>query len=232
MKWKALALVFVALSGCGAPSLRKPPWPEPVPLARPAAPPRPAYQSTSLWAEGTSLAALYGDPRARNVGDLVTVVVVEASEASREASTDVSRDTTVAADASGILGMPSHMGLKNLYGSQGFDPSVKAQSANSFKGEGTTKRKDVLRTRVAARVVEVLEDGNLLLEGRRQVKVNEDDQFLFVRGIARPVDISPENTISSIALAEAQILYGGSGDIAAHQRPGWLYRAINAVWPF
>jgi flagellar L-ring protein precursor FlgH len=182
--------------------------------------------------EGRSLAALYEDQRANAVGDLLTVVVVETSEASREATTDLSRKAAVAADVSAFLGAPTHFGLDRLYGSTGFDPSVKANTANTFKGEGTTTRKDVLRTRVAARVLEVMEDGNLLVEGRRQVKVNEEDQFLFVRGIARPTDISPDNTISSVALAEAQILYGGSGDISSHQRPGWLYRVVNAVWPF
>lgn len=219
------------LGGC-APAYREPPWPAATPIARSPEPPKPAVQSTSLWGDGSGLGSLYSDHRARRLGDLVTVMVVESSEASREASTGLSRDASVAAGVSNLLGAPSHLGLDHLWGSKPFDPSVNASTATSFKGEGTTKRKDVLRTRVAARVVNVLEDGNLVVEGRRQVKVNEEDQFLFVRGIARPTDILPDNTISSVALADAQILYGGSGNIANQTRPGWLYRAIDAIWPF
>ena len=160
------------------------------------------------------------------------MIVVESSEASREASTDVKRDTGVSVGIGAMLGAPTDLGLSHLYGKNGFDPTIKADTANSFKGEGTTKRKDVLRTRVAARVVSILEDGNLVIEGRRQVKVNEETQYLFVRGIARPEDISRDNTVLSQALADGQILYGGSGLLASQQKPGWLYRVLDAVWPF
>jgi flagellar L-ring protein precursor FlgH len=218
--------------GCATAALEEPPWPAPTPIVRPVDAAPVPLRPTSLWHEGAPLTGVYDDRRARRLGDLVTVLVVESSEASREASTDVSRDTSVAASVGAFLGAPTHLGLEHLYGKQGFDPSVRASTANSFKGEGTTKRKDVLRTRVSARVVNILEDGNLVVEGRRQVKVNEETQYLFVRGIARPIDIAPDNTIASTALADGQILYGGSGLLASQQKPGWLYRALDAVWPF
>jgi flagellar L-ring protein precursor FlgH len=189
-------------------------------------------QSTSLWADGSPLTGAYNDNRARRVGDLVTVLVIEQSEASREASTGLTRDSSVDAGVSAVLGAPLSLGLNHLYGSSGFQPAVKGSASNSFKGQGTTKRKDLLRSSVAARVVNVLDDGNLVVEGRRQVTVNEENQYLFVRGIARPSDISPDNTITSVALADAQILYGGKGDLADQQKPGWLARAVASVWPF
>ncbi|GAB4246637.1 MULTISPECIES: flagellar basal body L-ring protein FlgH [Deferrisoma] len=227
-----LAVALLALGACSRPHLQEPPWPAPTPLNRPAPAARGPQQPTSLWSEDAALTRLYRDHRAFAVGDLVTVIVVETAEASREASTDVSRQTDVSAGVSSFLGMPQHYGLPDLYKSGGFRPSVGASTENSFQGSGATKQKDVLRMRVTARVVDVLEDGNLVIEGRRQVEVNRDTQYLFVRGIVRPKDISADNTVSSIALADAQILYGGDGLIASQQKPGWMYRVLDAVWPF
>jgi flagellar L-ring protein precursor FlgH len=219
---RILAVLIVLLAGCTRPYLEEPPWPAPTPLNRASQPREEAPQSTSLWSNEAPLTHIYSDHRARAVGDLVTVLVIETSEASREASTGVSRDTSVAANVQSFLGSPGPY----------VDPNVAATTSNSFKGAGTTKRKDVLRSSVSARVVDVLADGNLVLEGRRQVKVSEDTQYLFVRGIARPEDISKNNTISSVALADAQILYGGRGLLANQQRPGWMYRILDVVWPF
>lgn len=226
------AVLALLVVGCAGRNLQDPPWPAPTPLAPRTGPAPQAYQATSLWADGAGLTRVYSDRRARDVGDLVTVLVVESSEASREASTGMARDSSVSAGVNAMLGAPTHFGLDKLYGSTGLEPKIEASTGNSFSGSGSTKRKDVLRTRVAARVVNVLEDGNLVLEGRRQVDVNEETQHLFVRGIARPTDITPDNTITSVALADAQILYGGTGVISSQQSPGWLYRIVDAVWPF
>jgi flagellar L-ring protein precursor FlgH len=171
---------------------------------------------------------VYDDNRARRVGDLVTVVVLESSEASREASTGVSRDSSVSADIETFLGSDLDTGGPNQF----FQPEVRAGTSNSFQGSGSTKRKDLLRTTVAARVAQVLDDGNLVVEGRREVRVNAETQYLFVRGIARPVDISTNNTITSAALADAQILYGGRGIVSNQQKPGWMYQVLDVVWPF
>lgn len=226
-----LVTVGLALAGCST-HVAVPPWPEPTPVAPAPAPVRPPIQSTSLWTDGSPLTGAYNDNRARRVGDVVTVVVVESSEATREASTDLKRDASVDASVTAALGAPLNFGMGKLYGSQGFEPSIGAGTSNSFKGAGSTTRKDQLRSRVAARVVSVLDDGNLVIEGRRQVQVNEENQYLFVRGIARPSDIAPDNTITSVALADAHILYGGKGDLSRQQEPGWLYRVVDAVWPF
>lgn len=226
-----LTAAALCLAGC-ATRVTVPPWPAATPVA-PAVPAvRPPVQSTSLWSDGSPLTGGYNDNRARRVGDVVTVLVLESSEATREASTDLKRDSSVDANVTAALGAPLSFGMNKLYGSQGFQPSIGAGTANSFKGAGSTKRKDQLRSSVAARVVNVLDDGNLVIEGRRQVEVNEENQYLFVRGIARPSDISPENTITSVALADAHIVYGGKGDLSRQQEPGWLYRIVDAVWPF
>jgi flagellar L-ring protein precursor FlgH len=162
------------------------------------------------------------------VGDLVTVIVVETSEAQREASTGVSRNSSVSAEVTNFLGSA----LTTSGTGKFFEPKVAASTGNSFQGAGSTKHKDVLRTRVAARVAHILEDGNLVIEGRRQVRIQQDTQYLYVRGVARTVDISSKNTIESTALADAQILYGGGGLVANQQQPGWMYQILDKVWPF
>jgi flagellar L-ring protein precursor FlgH len=220
-----MSFVAACVAGCAAgPYREEPPWPAPTPIAPAARVPERPVQTTSLWVDASRLTLAYEDRRARQVGDLVTVIVTESSEASREATTDISRDSSVSAEISNLAGINLNRG--------GFEPKLGASTGNSFKGSGSTTRKDVLRTRVAARVVQVLEDGNLILEGRRQVQVNEETQYLFVRGIARPTDISPDNTVTSTDLADAQVLYGGRGLVSSQQRPGWLYRVAEAVWPF
>ncbi len=221
--WIPVLAAYVA--GCaGGPYREEPPWPAPTPLAPSARAPDRPVQATSLWVDASRLTLAYEDRRARQVGDLVTVIVTESSEASREATTDVSRDTSVSAEISNLAGINLNRG--------GLEPKLGASTGTGFKGSGSTTRKDVLRTRVAARVVQVLDDGNLILEGRRQVRVNEETQYLFVRGIARATDISPDNTVASTDLADAQVLYGGHGLVASQQRPGWMYRVVDAVWPF
>lgn len=236
MKRYMYALIaLVALAGCAENRAvsRMPPLPEAYPTVRTRDELEPGIKSTSLWRPSSDMTRAYDDHRARVVGDLVTVIVSESSEASREASTNLSRDAKVDVGVNAFLGAPAHLGLADVYAGGGdFSPSIGASSANSFKGGGSTKRKESLKTMVAARVLDVLPDGNLLVEGRRQVTVNDEVQFLHVRGIARPVDISPNNTISSAALAEADIIYDGTGAISSEQKPGWMYRLISALWPF
>jgi len=236
-RWSPLLpLCAVLASGCAAtyPHVETPTWAEPTPVSLATEPASSPYQSTSLWTDTTPLTSGFQDLRARSVGDLVTVVVIESSEASRQASTNVSRNSSVDAEITTMLGAEaSGYGLDNLYGGKGgFKPQVGASTGNSFKGAGTTSRKDELRTRVTARVVSVLEDGNLVIEGRRQVQVNAETQYLFVRGIVRTKDIKPDNTITSVALADAQIIYGGKGVIGDQQQPGWGYQAVGKIWPF
>ncbi|GAB4263493.1 MAG: flagellar basal body L-ring protein FlgH [Deferrisomatales bacterium] len=219
----------LAVAGCSGPVMRPAPWPEPTPLTQVSYPAEAPYQATSLWSDRAPLTRAFDDLRARRVGDLITVVVVETSEASRVSSTDVSRDASVSAQVTNFLGSDLSTGSRP---GTFFEPKVSASTGNSFQGSGTTKHKEALRTRVAARVVDVLPDGSLVLEGRRQVQVHADTQYLYVRGIARTADVTHDNTVVSTDLADAQIFYGGTGLLADQQRPGWMYRVLDKVWPF
>lgn len=230
-----IMLAATVLAGCSGSRIasRMPPHPESYKDVRAADRTEPGLKSTSLWRPNAELTRAYDDHRARRVGDLVTVIVSETSEASKEASTSLGRNSSVDVGVDAALGLPTHLGLADIYSNGGdFSPSVKAGGTNSFKGTGSTKRKESLKTTVACRVMEILPDGNLLVEGRRQVEVNDEVQFIYVRGIARSVDISPNNAISSYALADAEILYDGTGAITSEQKPGWMYRVLSAVWPF
>lgn len=231
-----LALALLTAAACSPSKIAsksEPKWSTETDSARRRDISQPVVKSTSLWRSNAELTSVYNDHRARHVGDLVTVIVSETSEASREASTNLGRDSSVSAGISTMLGAPSHLGAPDLWGNGfNFSPNVAASTGNSFKGGGSSKRKESLKSMVAARVMEILPDGNFLVEGRRQVDVNDEVQFLYVKGIARPVDISPYNTISSSALADAEILYDGSGAITSDLKPGWGYRILSAIWPF
>jgi flagellar L-ring protein precursor FlgH len=89
-----------------------------------------------------------------------------------------------------------------------------------------------LQARLTARVVRVLDNGNLLIEGRRQLTLNAEDQFIVITGVIRPEDIAADNWVLSSNIADARILYTGSGVLADKQHPGWMTRALDWVWPF
>ncbi len=85
---------------------------------------------------------------------------------------------------------------------------------------------------IAGRVVKVLENGNLLIEGRKQVTINDEDQYIVITGIIRPQDVSPDNTVDSKNIADARIIYTGAGVVTDKQRPGWGTRILDWIWPF
>jgi flagellar L-ring protein precursor FlgH len=103
---------------------------------------------------------------------------------------------------------------------------------NDFKGEGETSRESSMTASISTRVVRVLGNGNLLVAGSRQVKVNAEDQVIVISGVIRPEDIAPDNSVLSTNVADARIEYYGRGVLADKQRPGWLGRVLDWVWPF
>ena len=123
--------------------------------------------------------------------------------------------------------------LNNLGGTNAnLSKLVDASASSKFDGSGSTSRKESLNATISAKVVDVLPNGNLKIEGRRNVKVNSEDQIVTVRGTIRQRDISAENTINSIFIADAQISYSGEGIISDRQKPGWLMNVIDNLWPF
>ena len=184
----------------------------------------------SLWREMKSR-DLFQDLRAYQVGDLVTVNIVETSKASKKADTSSARKSSIDAGISNLLGFETKLGK---YAPANFDNSAmfKTSMTNSFDGSGATSRDESMTASITARVVSLMPNGNLYIKGTRQVKVNNETQFITLSGLIRREDISPNNTVLSSYIADARIEYTGSGPVSDKQRTGWLGRAVDFVWPF
>ena len=107
-----------------------------------------------------------------------------------------------------------------------------AQYKSDFKCAGTTSRKESMTAQMSARVVSVLPNGDLVIRGSREIKVNYEKQYMLLQGIVRPSDISADNTVLSSYIADARIEYIGKGVVSDKQRPGWLSRILDKIWPF
>lgn len=187
----------------------------------------------SLWAGETSRGSLFTDTRAKSVGDIVTIKVSESSKGKKSATTDTSKESSTAAGITDFFGAPLDFGLNKLYGSRGgFSPTIGADSSSSFKGDGNTSRSSLLEADITAKITEVLPNGNFLIEGRREIIVNDEEQIMVLRGVIRPEDISSSNVIYSTYIADARIEYTGEGILADKQSPGWFTRILDKVWPF
>jgi flagellar L-ring protein precursor FlgH len=204
-----------------------PRWrPVTMPMPNPSDPP---LQNNSLWRQGSR--TFLRDQRAASVGDLVTVLVSIQDEADMANSTNRNRDNSES------MGIPNLLGLESSYGRlfpSGFDPSkmVSAGSTSDVTGAGTLKRSEQINLRVAATVSQVLPNGNLVVVGRQQVRVNQELRDLQVGGIIRPQDIGSDNTVRHDRLAEARIAYGGRGTISDVQRPRYGQELLDIILPF
>jgi flagellar L-ring protein precursor FlgH len=187
----------------------------------------------SLWDETYGNGFLFVDHKARKIGDIITVQIIESSSASKNATTKTSRDSSIEAGVDNILGTPSHLGMKNFLNmKQPFSPNAKGSFKGSFNGSGATSRSGKITATISAEVVEVFPNGNLKIFGHREIKVNEENQIITLVGIVRPQDVDESNSVRSTSIAEAQIKYYGNGVIANKQKEGWLARFFNFVWPF
>jgi flagellar L-ring protein precursor FlgH len=186
--------------------------------------------SGSIWQGESDKSLLFVSKKARYLNDIVTVLISETAQGDNKATTGTSRDTSTAANITSLLGIENSIIGHNadMNGTIGLGGT----SANSLKGTGDTSRNGTLTANISARVIRVLDNGNLVIEGRRQLTVNAEDQFLILTGIIRPEDITSDNTVASQFIADARILYTGNGVINDKMRPGWLTRAVDWVWPF
>jgi flagellar L-ring protein precursor FlgH len=229
---KRLSIILVlaaalALTGCG-PSLPKMTGPQ---LPSDNAPPivvETPHSPGSLWT--TSRGSLFGDIKAGQVGDILTVAIYEKASASREATTSTGRSSSMDAGIDGFFGLETKLAKLN----RSIDPSklVGTSFENDFNGSGSTTRKEDLVATLTTRVVEVFPNGNLRIEGGKTVTVNNEDQIIVLTGIVRPNDISPQNIVNSKNVLDAKIAYTGKGIISDKQRPGWMTRILDNVWPF
>lgn len=187
----------------------------------------------ALWPGNTRGNFLFGDDKAAKVGDIITVTIDENATSTQSATTNTSKDSSIDMQTPNVLGLPSSLGVQNFLnlGTQ-FDPTVNATIANSMQGTGTVTRNGTLSATISALITDIVPSGNLKIEGRRSVTINNEEQIMVLRGIVRPQDINFDNTIPSTLIADASISYTGEGVVADEQRKGWLAKVLSKVWPF
>jgi flagellar L-ring protein precursor FlgH len=174
--------------------------------------------------------SLYADHKARTTGDIVTITISEKASASKEASTGTKRGSSISASIPNLLGLEKSSAVEGS--NLDLTALIKADFANSFKGDGKTVRKEDLVASLTTQVIEVYPNGNLKIRGGKEVRVNDETQVIYLTGIVRPVDILANNTIDSKHVLNARISYTGKGAISDKQEPGWLTRIVDNVWPF
>jgi flagellar L-ring protein precursor FlgH len=188
-----------------------------------------AETSGSLWRSGPQ--SLFGDRRARKVGDIVTVVVEIDDEAEIRNRTDRKRDGSEELNVPALLGVET-LAQRVLPGSAGLDPAIEASSQSTTSGEGTIKREEKITLRVAATVVDVFANGHLAVQGSQEVRVNYELRDLQISGVIRTEDISRSNVITYDKIADARISYGGRGQISDLQKARYGQQVIDLISPF
>lgn len=188
----------------------------------------PQTEPGSLFQAGYEL-MLYGDRKARRVGDVITIELNERTVSSKSAGTTITKDSQVDfnEDSDGNTLLGTNPTFKNLSLATSVDQS------REFEGEAEADQSNSLQGSISVTVVDVFPNGNLVVRGEKWITLNQGDEFIRVSGILRPEDISPTNTASSSKLANARISYGGTGSLASSQKPGWVTRIFNSIfWPF
>jgi flagellar L-ring protein precursor FlgH len=182
--------------------------------------------SGSLYSDAAPNLFLFRDFKARNVNDIVTIQIVENATASNSANTSTKKEGDVSIKA------PSVFGLEQGNQALNFANILSGSSALNFAGQGTTTRSGQLQAFISARVTEVFPNGDLGIEGVKEVTVNRERQILRIRGIVRSRDITPGNVVVSTSIANMEVLFDGKGIVSDANKPGFIYRLLQWITPF
>jgi flagellar L-ring protein precursor FlgH len=181
----------------------------------------------SLYRENAWGAGLYQDVVARSVGDIVTILVREETKIENQEKTDLKRSGTFDARITNFDVKPDAFNTL---------PAFSASSQRQIKGDAIYDKEGRMESRLTAMVVDVLPNGNLVVEGRRTLRTDFETKTVTISGVVRPLDISPSNTVLSESVANARIIYEGNGPLTETTNQGWLARlftiAFNFFWPF
>lgn len=201
---------------------------EPVSMPMPSHIPE-VYQANSLWRQGAR--SFFKDQRARTIGDVLTVNVTITDEASLQNQTTRSRTNTESLGVGGLLGVENQF---NRFFKGNVTPKslVDLDSDLSNQGRGNVSRNEDIKLNVAAVVAQVLPNGNLVINGKQEVRVNFEVRELYVAGVVRPEDITPDNTIAHEQIAELRIAYGGRGQLSDVQQPRYGTQVLDVILPF
>lgn len=226
-KYIFVAVLGIAcITGCTA-SKEAPRITEPVYQPSNYQEPVQTYNPGSLY-NPNQYRSIYEDGRARRVGDIVTINVVERQAGTQEVTTDATRTNRTSATFNALGKRSSLFGIP--IGAQ--MPLFSGESDSDFQGDAETTRNNSITATLAARVITVLPDGNMQIEAVREVTLNNETQYMVVTGIIRARDISANNTIASTQIANAKIEYYGQGVLSQKNKPGWLTRFLEMISPF
>lgn len=184
-------------------------------------------QADSIWKKRITLNTnLFSDNRARGIGDIVTVKISESTEISgtEDSSAESSNSHSLNVDTSNFLTK-----VKDI---SGYLPNITADTSHSFSGKGDYESNRNINLELTAVVTEILANGNLIIEGNRDVNINGEKYNIKLSGIVRPIDISIDNEIQSTSIANANITLEGKGFLTRAGKRGWWNRIREVVWPF
>jgi len=203
--------------------------------ARPVMPPPAPQGNGAIYQAGHEI-AWFEDIRARRVGDLLTVKLVEKTSANKSAKSAAKKANTNEIKNPTILGSTPKFnatGLLPLASNKDNSLAFSTSSANDFSGEGSSSQSNALSGDITVTVIEVLPNRNLYVRGEKRIGINQGNEYVRLSGIVRPADITPENTVESTRLADPTISYVGDGMVAYANAMGWLARFFNSVlFPF
>ncbi len=183
----------------------------------------------SLWKDDASSSSMFADKKAHRVGDIVTVIIQENNGASRNNNTTTARTSSVNSAITSFLYPPGASGLLTKGGQL---PAMSLSGKNSFNGGGQINNSETITAQLAVKVIDVLPNGNLVVEGRRQTAFSGEKQDAILRGTVRTDDLSATNTVYSFNIADASIQFISRGSVSDSQNRGWFTRVWDKVSPF
>lgn len=216
----AVALAALVLCGC----VMAPPEPD-YSATWPEASPQATAGNGAIYQTGHDI-ALFENSVARRIGDTLTIRLNESTNASKSSSTTTKKASSAEISGPVVAGRPVTVnGVEVLAGSM--------DSETAFDGQGDSSQSNRLSGEITVTVAQRLANGNLLVRGQKWIAINQGKEYVRVQGIVRPIDIDPDNSISSLKVADAMISYGGKGALADANAPGLLARFFNSKWmPF
>jgi flagellar L-ring protein precursor FlgH len=221
-----IASVFslLLLGGCGTMQNVAQPDPDFAPIRPVGSAPLPANDG-AIYKAGYNI-TLFEDGKARRVGDIITVILDESTNATKSATTSTAKESDIDLPTPTVFGNTMTVNGNDLF-------RAAVTSDRNFTGEGESEQSNKLTGRISVTVAEVFPNGNLLVRGEKLLTLNQGSEHVRLSGIIRAMDVSPDNTVRSEQIANARIVYGGQGVLADANEKGWLQKVLDSKWwPF